>query len=98
MAVGCLSMPHCVRSQETAAYSKIAQQGRQTQVIVCCMQVEVKLRLPGAEAHHKLEQLLAPGGVATHQQVMQNTAIHTVSVVMQHAAPLQMIITVSTSA
>lgn len=33
------------------------------------LQVEVKLRLPGAEAHQKLEQLLAPGRVATHQQV-----------------------------
>lgn len=32
-------------------------------------QVEVKLRLPGPEAHQKLEQLLAPGRVATHQQV-----------------------------
>lgn len=28
----------------------------------------MKLRLPGAEAHQKLEQLLAPGRVATHQQ------------------------------
>jgi hypothetical protein len=33
------------------------------------LQVEVKLRLPGAEAHQKLEQLLAPGRMATHQQV-----------------------------
>lgn len=33
------------------------------------LQVEVKLRLPGAEAHQKLEQLLAPERVATHQQV-----------------------------
>ncbi|KAF8054827.1 TTM3 [Scenedesmus sp. PABB004] len=32
------------------------------------MEVEVKLRLPGPEAHSKLEQLLAPGLVATHQQ------------------------------
>ncbi|KAF8057781.1 TTM3 [Scenedesmus sp. PABB004] len=32
------------------------------------MEVEVKLRLPGPEAHNKLQQLLAPGLVATHQQ------------------------------
>jgi hypothetical protein len=32
-------------------------------------QVEVKLRLPGPEAHQQLAQLLAPVHVATHQQV-----------------------------
>jgi hypothetical protein len=32
-------------------------------------QVEVKLRLPGPEAHAQLAALLAPGRVATHQQV-----------------------------
>lgn len=32
------------------------------------MEVEVKLRLSGAEAHKKLEQLFAPQRVATHQQ------------------------------
>ncbi|KAF6256384.1 CYTH-like domain-containing protein [Scenedesmus sp. NREL 46B-D3] len=32
------------------------------------MEVEVKLRLPGPEAHQQLAQLLAPGLVATHQQ------------------------------
>lgn len=32
------------------------------------VEVEVKLRLPGPDAHQKLEQLFAPGHVATHQQ------------------------------
>lgn len=32
------------------------------------MEVEVKLRLPGPDAHQQLAALLAPGHVATHQQ------------------------------
>lgn len=41
-------------------------------------QVEVKLRLPGREAHQQLEQLFAPGRVATHQQVgAVGSAAHT---------------------
>lgn len=39
----------------------------------------MKLRLPGAEAHQKLEQLLAPGRVATHQQVHNNSYINSMS-------------------
>lgn len=46
-------------------------------------QVEVKLRLPGPEAHQKLEQLLAPGRVATHQQVLFQAEKHTLTC-LQH--------------
>lgn len=52
-------------------------------------QVEVKLRLPGAEAHKQLADLLAPGHVATHQQVSSSTRRVAVVVLMvvQGSAP-----------
>lgn len=68
-----LSMSCCVLcpEQSNSAVPHNKEQGNNTVCTVCWLQVEVKLRLPGADAHSKLEQLLAPGRVATHQQVMQ---------------------------
>eukprot|EP00882_Tetradesmus_deserticola_P014604 GHRQ01015534.1.p1 GENE.GHRQ01015534.1~~GHRQ01015534.1.p1 ORF type:complete len:262 (+),score=144.30 GHRQ01015534.1:295-1080(+) len=51
--------PQRARGAEVAASAGDKQQ---------VMEVEVKLRLPGPEAHQQLAQLLAPGLVATHQQ------------------------------